>query len=122
LQETIKKKGILAIISAILLILLNVWSLQINPVQNFLADSSIFSFYTIIISILIVVHMMNGMVHIRKLTNQFMLDETDQHSINYGKIITRKKLLKICEIIIVFSLIATTVKMIAFDQKHYERG
>jgi len=120
LQENIKKKGILAIISALLLILLNVWALQINPVQIFLTDSSILSIYTIIVSILIVIHMINGMIHIRKLANQFMLDETDQFSINYGRIIFRKKLLKVCEIMIAISLIVMIVKMIAIDQKHDE--
>src|SRR5699024_10000942 len=120
LQENFRKKGILAIISAVLLILLNIWALQINPVQNFLGDSFILSIYTIIISVVIVIHMINGMVHIRKLAKQFMLDEIDQPTIHYGRIVTRKKLLKICEMIIVIFLIVITARMIGFDQSHDE--
>ncbi len=120
LQENFKKKGLLTIVLSIFLIILNVFTSQIDPVQNYLIDGFIYSIYTIVIYIFVIIHMISGMVHIRKLIKQLTTEETDQHLINYDRIVNRKKLLKICEIIFAITLIIFTIETIKSDGNWYE--
>lgn len=103
LQKKIKNRAWIAIISSIVMILLNYSTLRIDPAGNYLRDDLIPPISSIIIYIFVAIHMIIGTIHMRKLIKQLKLAEADDGYTNYRWKVNRKKLFSISGAIIIGS-------------------
>jgi hypothetical protein len=120
LQKNIKNRALLMFVLSIFIVIINLTSLQVDPIQNYLEDGFIIPIYSIITYLFVVIHMITGMVHMRKLIKQLKSGEALGKYIDYDGKVSRKKFVSICAGVFVASLmIYFGIEIIKYDKEDW---
>lgn len=122
LEKSIRNKVLLMLVLSVFIVLLNLYSLQINPVHNYLSDGFIIPVFTISSYLFFVVHTITGMFHMRNLIKRLKSEETDEGYINYHKKVFIKRFFSMCSAIFIVSMLVLTIDITRNDNDEVPQG